>query len=561
MVNETVGIVTYNEMGRRWFGKDFPYAFFDKYYTGDRVPSWEDNSRHQTAINLIDGGYKAGKFVMHAEPMSLLRTMTPRIAFDDEALAKVGWDGFSWMTPNEIKYASNGFFGVSVVNKLLAKYKTTDTLGVLMTNSVFSAHLKRVNDEFELDLSTLGKYAPIPGYAPLGGKARFTQVGSRLKTVELEYNNTKWADFDDELSESDFAKSKLSGWRFAEKAIIASLVAMTNLVTHVQTLHLEIAATFQAVTVDSFAPHPEHPVRRLLDPFISRSVQATNDNFKLLYEYKAAEFSLAPLPYEEQLRLIDESITTNPLNMAEMDMENYGKARGMPEILSSAGAQTDPSTWGWRWHYRALTVQRLYEKMVTCWLEAHYGGSTVAELDANLATDKLLQHWWANMIKYLPSMAIAIKQNPGWISPIATFASLTNVLKTLMVWLSWIHEDVGHSAAAFVYNPVHTPMAVPHDGIGVPLASWAFNVLAYRGFVFTNRAKLLGEPPEFWFDKPVCTGILGWKKCSTPKDDKQCFVDLQGAMEELGANDVAFSECDTDGFYSCVDRVETCVSS
>merc|ERR1719162_2515848 len=85
-------------------------------------------------------------------------------------------------------------------------------------------------------------------------------------------------------------------------------------------------------------------------------------------------------------------------------------------------------------------------------------------------------------------------------------------LRTLMVWLSWIHEDVGHSAAAFVYNPVHTPMAVPMDGIGVPLASWAFNVLAYRGFVFLQRAVLLGQPPDYWFDKPKCTGMWPLQK-------------------------------------------------
>jgi hypothetical protein len=34
VVNETLGVVTYNEMGRKHFGKDFPYEFFDKYYTG-----------------------------------------------------------------------------------------------------------------------------------------------------------------------------------------------------------------------------------------------------------------------------------------------------------------------------------------------------------------------------------------------------------------------------------------------------------------------------------------------------------------------------------------------
>ena len=76
----------------------------------------------------------------------------------------------------------------------------------------------------------------------------------------------------------------------------------------------------------------------MLDPFISRSVQATNDNFKLLFvaglghsaslfvafvgcgglpeisaqEYKAADFSLAPLPTSEQLKLIEDFIAALP---------------------------------------------------------------------------------------------------------------------------------------------------------------------------------------------------------------------------------------------------------
>merc|ERR1712129_61524 len=122
-----------------------------------------------------------------------------------------------------------------------------------------------------------------------------------------------------------------------------------------------------------------------------------------------------------------------------------------------------------------------------------------------------------------------------------------HVTRTLFVWLSWVHEDVGHAAAAYVYNPVHTPMAVPEDGEGVPLSSWAFNTLAYRGFVFLNRAKLLETAPEHWFDKD--------------REDMKCFIDFQEALRELGRTDKAFSECDKEGFYSCVERVETGVSS
>merc|ERR1719356_2124933 len=99
--------------------------------------------------------------------------------------------------------------------------------------------------------------------------------------VRLEYNGTVFTDFTDTRTAEDFNISIRSGWRMAEGAIIASLLSMTNLVMHVKDLHLELAAAFQAVTVDAFAGEPRHPVRRLLDPFISRSIQATNDNFKL----------------------------------------------------------------------------------------------------------------------------------------------------------------------------------------------------------------------------------------------------------------------------------------
>ncbi|CAK0803229.1 unnamed protein product [Prorocentrum cordatum] len=92
-------------------------------------------------------------------------------------------------------------------------------------------------------------------------------------------------------------------------------------------LHLELAAAFQATTVDAFASDPSNPVRRLLDPFIHRSVQATNDNFRLLFDYKAAEFSLAPLPYDEQLKLIDESIRERPLNLAHLDISESDRER------------------------------------------------------------------------------------------------------------------------------------------------------------------------------------------------------------------------------------------
>merc|ERR1719428_1153267 len=117
------------------------------------------------------------------------------------------------------------------------------------------------------------------------------------------------------------------------------------------------------------------------------------------------------------------------------------------------------------------------------------------------------------MMTHIPSLKRAIHLYPEWAGEKLTVSTLRNVARTIMVWLSWIHEDVGHSAAAYVYNPVYTPMCMPEDGVGVPLNSWAFNALAYRGFVFLHRAELLEEPPEFWFDGNA--------------NAKQCFLDFQ----------------------------------
>jgi len=547
---ETMGVVSYQEYASKHFHKEFPLEFFSSYYTGSRVPSWEDNTRHKLGMAVINTAMHAARKV-GTEPIHMVRPLEPRLAFDNKALMKVAWDGFRYMGPLDIKYASNGVFGVSVVEGLMEKYNATaDVLGILMTDSAFSAHLfrKSKNDPLlHIDLTSLEKYHPISGYAAMGGSASFREEGGRLRTVKLTYGGETFETFDSPEVARDFEeRSKRSGWRYAEANIITSLLGMTNLVLHVKNLHLEIAAAFQAVTVDAFAGEPKHPVRLLLDPFISRSVQATNDNFQLLYGYLAADFSLAPLPSSEQLKLIDDFIKTQPLILSEMDMENYGKKRHIEESHSTAGAITNSTHWGWRWHYRALTVQRLYDDLVACRLRAHYGVDN-DELDKAIAADSVLNAWWKSMIDHLPSLRRATVNTPDWASETITFASLRRVASTLMVWLSWIHEDVGHSAAAYVYNPVYTPMCVPEDGVGVPMRSWTFNALAYRGFVFLHRSVLLGEAPDFWFD-----GCAGCRKC---------FETFQSKLKTLGEKDPAFSECDKNGFYSCVGRVETAVSS
>jgi hypothetical protein len=96
-----------------------------------------------------------------------------------------------------------------------------------------------------------------------------------------------------------------------------------------------------------------------------------------------------------------------------------------------------------------------------------------------------------------------------------------------MVWVSWIHEDVGHSAAAYVNNPIYTPMCVPEDGVGVPFRSWVCNAMAKRGFVFLHRSVLLDEPPAFWYDGNV--------------ESRKCFETFQDSLRSLGAGAFHFS--------------------
>lgn len=355
----------------------------------------------------------------------------------------------------------------------------------------------------------------------------------------------------------------------------------------------------------------KHPVRRLVDPFQHRSVQATNDNFKLLFEYNAAEFSLAPLSTNEQLRLIDDSIREHGLSLRTMDMHVWSEDRGMSAYskalvngdkdLTQADfkAATAPafatentcdrstsSGYCNRWHYRALKAQKLYGAFVNCWLDANYAN------DAAIVNDPILQYWWSQMVEKLPALRKTkdegTPESTQWLGlegTKATRTTLKNVLSTLMTWLSQIHEDVGHAAAAYVFNPVHTPMCVPEDGFGVPYASFLFNVAAYRGFVFLDRADLTtdvvdpatgehSEWPPHWFERSDGSKDTG---------GEQCFTKLQQRFHDLGEHDTAFKECDGSnlveekckhpgnqgynfadckrGFYSCVDRMETAVSS
>jgi len=528
---ETVGVISFFEYAESVgasFGEDHEY--FRDYFTGGRVPSWEDNESHQAAVQLLDGAW-AAKELTGVDPNKTIDDTTTRFAFDNEGLIRATWDEFTFMEAREIKYASNGVFGVAVVES----YDDEDTLGILCTDSVFSVHLvyDAQNQTYGLDLTRLEKYVPIQGFAKMGGKATFQLTGEgRLKTVRLEYLGSVYTDvhFRSPVVRQAYQNNRLIGWRFAEKAIIASILSLTNLVIHVKDLHLELAAAFQAVTIDSFAHEVDHPVSRLLQPFVHRAIQATNDNFKLLFEYKASEYSLAPLTNAEQLRLIGDFIADDPLKLSDLDMDMFAANRNMPpEALGKDGF--------WRWHYRASTVQNLYESMIRCFLDKNF------PTEQDLINDAAVRSWWESLFNHMP--ALDRVTDDSWASRELSRAGLVNVLKTLCTWLSWIHEDVGHSAASLVYNPVYAPMGVPVDGRGIPFLMYSFNAVAYRGFVFLNRAKLLDAAPAYWFDGA----------------DRTCFESFQIALGELGNTDPAFSECGENGFYSCVENVETGVSS
>ena len=113
-------------------------------------------------------------------------------------------------------------------------------------------------------------------------------------------------------------------------------------------------------------------------------------------------------------------------------------------------------------------IQGLYREMAKCWLDNHFGSGK----GSILADDDTVQKWWDELVDKIPAFRRSVDPKEGkafktefqdWGGggadhPRGTMNKETviNVVSTIMTWVSWIHEDVGHSAAAYVYNPIHT---------------------------------------------------------------------------------------------------------
>eukprot|EP00931_Biecheleriopsis_adriatica_P059044 TRINITY_DN35269_c0_g1_i1.p1 TRINITY_DN35269_c0_g1~~TRINITY_DN35269_c0_g1_i1.p1 ORF type:complete len:1384 (-),score=308.98 TRINITY_DN35269_c0_g1_i1:77-4015(-) len=420
---------------------------FSNLYTAEKVPSWEDSYGQETALAIAAAGVAAARSA-GMEPSQAAAAHAQkadgRFAFDRHALQDLVDFGFGWFHLRDLKYASNGAFGAKMAENEKFEDECGSTLPILM-ESVLSMHLRALQEEGELllvlDLTAFEKYAPIDGFASLGGKAFFAPQNANspaasgtLKLVRLEYNGTKYTNFQDPQSQDDFNRSTLSGWRYAEKAIIASLLAKTQLLVHVKAIHMELAPVLQAVTVDSLAGRGAHPLRMLLEPFIHRSVQATKNNLKVWFEFRAAEFGLAPLPVEEQVRLLHDMSEEDPLDLADLDMETYAEARGMQQFTTAEpvelgtlenGVYAKASTfqtegswarpWQWVWHDRALKVQRNFEVLIRSWLrDAYHSNDELMQNDPGLVT------WWISLFEHMPALQRAAN-GTSWLSGSGTF--------------------------------------------------------------------------------------------------------------------------------------------
>ena len=385
---ESMEVMPISEYASGWATAPL-FGSFKKLYTASKEPSWELQPGQGQIFRMVKEGLDAAK-AAGMDPSHLAAEVRPgfRFAFDLEGILASLQEGFYWGTFDQMKYASNGAFGASVIEEKA----NGDTLGYLLMKSQLAMHLKEENGQLVADLSDLEKYKPIEGFASLGGKATFEWKNGRLRTVELVYNG-KVYDRKKDVSNSKFQESILEGWDFAEKAIIASLLAKTQLLIHVKTIHMELAPTLQAVTIEALKGFKEHPLRQFLEPFTTRNIQATNNNLKVWFEFRGGEFGLAPLTVEEQLQLIADDMAKVPLNLAELDMKRFAEARGWTKL----GFAPD-------WYQRALEVQGLFDGLIREWAQGAFEGD-----DLNLQKDTGVVMWWKSLHEKMPSFQRAAK--------------------------------------------------------------------------------------------------------------------------------------------------------
>lgn len=362
------------------------FSSFKELYTAEEAPSWEDKHGQSAVLQMAAEGLETAQATgVHPADLAADVRSGFRFAFDLEGILAMLQEGFYWDTFSQMKYANNGAFGAAVVED----QADGDVLGFLMMKSQLAMHLTEKDGLLVADLADLEQYKALPGFAPLGGKATFQWKDGKLTTVQLQYKGKTYDAVNkaEPAETTQFQHSVLEGWNFAEKAIIASLLAKTQLLIHVKTIHMELAPTLQAVTIDSLKGFKEHPLRQFLEPFTTRNIQATNNNLKIWFEFRGAEFGLAPLSVEEQLKLIADHMASVPLDLAQLDTQSFAEARGWHK-LGFAPA----------WYQRAMEVQKLFDELIREFAQGAFEGD-----DANLVKDEGVVMWWKSLYEKMPS--------------------------------------------------------------------------------------------------------------------------------------------------------------
>lgn len=495
----------------------------DKYYTGSTVPSWEESKNHNDGVFYLTNVLKLKNAITSNQAL-----LKPQYEPNHTLIMDATWNKFLIFDYHNVTHASNGDYGKYVLEDRMKKFNTTDILGLLVSESVLSMYLKYndTNDMFFINLDYMSNYDPIDGFSRLGGIAYF-KFDKFLQTQYIDYNNQTFI-YNPNLNFNDY--------RYVEKAFIVSALAQTNLMTHVKLIHLELASIFQATTLNVFHNNNDHYWRKLLDQFIHRSIQVTNDNFELLYKYKSADFTLSQLDYSTQLRMVNDTINNDPISIQKLSMSKYALSHNMQKFTKKSNNQ-----FFWTWYHRANSVQNIYKDLIKCILANHMPKRSY------IIKDEMINKWFKTMQMYIPSFNQSISENNKFYkNNILTYDDLIETTSTLMLWVSLIHEDVGHSVSSFIYNPEYTPLVLLKDNFDIPIYIESIIITAYRSFVFLERNKLLDKPFDYWYDND---------------QDKYCFTDLQTKLKDLSINDNAFSNCGETGFYSCMQNVETSVSS